>query len=250
MTDALGALRERVAQACRILGALGLADANSGHVSARVPGTDRILIRARGPGETGVRFTTAAQIIEVGFDGNAAPGADPALKSPIEVFIHTEVYRARPDVEAVVHVHPASIVLFTICDVPLLPVYGAFNPAGLMLALDGVPTYDRSILIKTPALGADLATVLGDRAVCMMRGHGVTAVAASIEAAATTVIQLNDLAEMNARARMLGTPRAISVEDQDEFRIEEHGSGASASARLAALWRFYATKAGEPAALA
>ena len=242
--DDIAGLRERVARACRVLGALGLADANTGHVSARIPGTDRVLIRARGPGEIGVAHTTADQVIEVGLDGEAAPGADPALKSPIEVFIHTAVYAARPDVQSVIHVHPPTVVLFTICDVPLLPIFGAFNPSALNLAMDGIPTYDRSILIKNPELGSDVATTLGDKKVCLMRGHGITAAGESVEEAAIFSIQLNDLAEMNYRARLLGTPRSITEEDQATFR----GGADRLPSRLDALWRFYCVKTGQEAA--
>ena len=103
----------------------------TGHVSARIPGTDRVLIRARGPGELGVRYTTAKQIIEVDFDGKAdRQPSEAGLESPIEVFIHTAIYRARPEVNAVVHVHPPTVVLFTICNKPLLPLYGAYDPSG------------------------------------------------------------------------------------------------------------------------
>ena len=231
-------LRERVARACRVLGHAGLAEANSGHVSARIPGTEHAFIRARGPGERGLRYTQPSDVIEVDANGDAASGTDPALKSPIEVFIHTALYRARADVHAVIHVHPPTVVLFTICEVPLLPIFGAFNPSALRLCLEGIPTYDRSILIKTPELGADVAAAIGGATVCLMRGHGVTAAAATIEDAAIAVIQLNELAEMNYRARLLGTPRAISLADQETFSGE-------AVNRNAALWRFYCERAGE-----
>jgi ribulose-5-phosphate 4-epimerase/fuculose-1-phosphate aldolase len=239
--DDIDRLRERVARACRVLGTLGLADANTGHASARIPGTDRVLIRARGPGELGVAHTTVEQVIEVGLDGETAPGTHPSLKSPIEVFIHTEVYRTRPEVHSVIHVHPPTVVLFTICDVPLLPIFGAFNPTALKLAIDGIPTYERSILIKDPQLGADVAATLGDRKICMMRGHGVTSAGETVEEAAISVIQLNELAEMNYRARVLGTPRPISDADQAAFGGGAHNS----HARIEPLWRFYCVKTGQ-----
>lgn len=241
--DEIGRLRERVALACRVLGMLELADGNTGHISARIPGTDRVLIRARGPAELGVAYMTTEQVIEVGLDGEVVSAPDPALKSPIEVFIHTEVYRARPDVASVIHIHPPIVVLFTICDVPLQPIFGAYNPSALKLAMDGIPTYDRSILIKTPELGAHVASTLGDRSVCLMRGHGITTAAGSIEEAAIAAIQLNELAEMNYRARLLGTPRPISDEDRATFQ----GGGDRSPARYDALWRFYCVKTGQTA---
>ena len=146
-----------------MLGALNITKAAIGHVSARVPGTSRVFIRARGPEELGVRYTTPAEIIEVDLDGRAIDAA-PGFLAPSEVFIHTSLYRARPEVNAVVHVHPAKVVLFTICKKPLLPLYGAYDPASLRLALDGIPTYPRAITIATPALGADFVRVMGSEA--------------------------------------------------------------------------------------
>ncbi len=232
-------LRARVAQACRVLARLDLTNGAQGHVSARVPGTERVLIRARGPNELGVRYTTETQVIEVDFAGKLVDAGEPGLAVPIEVFIHTEVYRARPEVGAVIHIHPATIVLFTICDKPLLPLYGAYDPPSLQLALDGIPTYDKSVLIRTPERGVELVRAMGDASVCLMRGHGITTAAATIEEAALAAIRLNDLAKMNQAAYMLGNPRPISPEDQEEFRELERGSDTVGTARWRALWRYY-----------
>jgi ribulose-5-phosphate 4-epimerase/fuculose-1-phosphate aldolase len=158
-------LRERVAQACRIMGELELAKDATGHASARLPGTDRILIRARGPGELGVRFTTRDQIVEVDLDGRLVASNADGLEAPKEVFIHTAVYRARPDVFGVVHGHPLSVVLLTICNKPLMPLYGAYDPPSARLAIEGIPLYPRSFLCDTPERGEDLAATLGRRRV-------------------------------------------------------------------------------------
>lgn len=232
-------LRQRVAQACRVLGKLDLAEAATGHVSARIPGTDHILIRARGPGELGVRFTTVDQVVEVGLDGKLIHSEDAALEVPIEVFIHTAVYRQRQDVQSVVHVHPPTVVLFTICDKPLLPLYGAFDPSGAQMALAGIPTYPRSILISNPKLGDDLVTAMGSARVCLMRGHGITSIGPSIEEAALEAITLNNLATMNYRARLLGDPQPIPDEDQAIFREMAARSAGRSSGRAMALWRYY-----------
>jgi 3,4-dihydroxyphthalate decarboxylase len=238
-----GDLRERVAEACRVLGRLDLTKAATGHVSARIPGSDRALVRARGPGELGVRYTTARQILEVDLDGKAIGAVEAGLESPIEVFIHTAIYRARPEVNAVVHVHPTAVVLFTICNKPLLPLYGAYDPSSLALALEGIPTYERSILISTPELGTELARAIGQSSTCMMRGHGITTVGASVEEAALAAIHLNDLATINYQARLLGDPVPIPQEEQEAFRRgpsarDRAGSGAPGG-RVAALWRYY-----------
>jgi ribulose-5-phosphate 4-epimerase/fuculose-1-phosphate aldolase len=230
-------LRQRLADACRVLGVLGLASGNTGHLSVRVPDSDNLLIRARGPGESGVRYTTPAEILEVTLDGEIASGAGEGLLPPQEVFIHTEVYRARSDVTSVVHVHPPTVVLFTITDLPLLPIFGAYDPGALKIATDGIANFDRSVLISNPKLGHELAGALGSKHVCMMRGHGITATGASIEEAALRAIALNELAEMNYRARLLGTPRPISDEDLASFT--RPGTAPQMSNRIGALWRYY-----------
>jgi L-fuculose-phosphate aldolase len=232
-------LKASVAQACRVLARLEITGGAMGHVSARVPGTERVLIRARGPNELGVRYTTDAQIIEVDLDGRLVASADPGLAVPIEVFIHTEVYRARPDVNSVTHVHPETVMLFTICDRPLLPLYGAFDPPSLQLVLDGIPTFDRSLLIADAALGKQLAGTMGAANVCMMRGHGITTAGRSVEEASLAAIRLNMLATVNYRAALLGNPRPISPEDQEAFRDLERSADSVGPARARALWRYY-----------
>jgi ribulose-5-phosphate 4-epimerase/fuculose-1-phosphate aldolase len=232
-------LRERVAQACRVLGTLDLAEAATGHISARVPGTNHVLIRARGPGELGVRYTTADQVVEVDLDGKLVREADQGLEVPIEVFIHTAVYKKRADVQSVVHVHPPTVVLFTICDKPLLPLYGAFDPSGATMALAGVPTYPRSILISNPKLGDDLVGAMGNSRVCLMRGHGITAAGPSIEEASLEAITLNNLATMNYRAQLLGNPQPIPAEDQAVFREMAARAQGRSGGRAMALWRYY-----------
>jgi len=237
-------LRERVALACRVLGTLNLTKAATGHVSARLPGTNRVFIRARGPGELGVRYTTAAEVIEVDLEGRAI-GAPPGLLAPSEVYIHTSLYRARPEVNGVVHIHPKTVVLFTITKQPLLPLYGGFDPPGLKLALEDIPTYDRSVTITTPALGADFAKAMGTKPVCLMRGHGITAANGSVEEAALDAIDLNDLATVNYEARLLGDPQPISEEDIAYFRARTDtgrytdGGDGRPGERAVAVWRYY-----------
>jgi ribulose-5-phosphate 4-epimerase/fuculose-1-phosphate aldolase len=230
-------LAERVAQTCRVLGRLDLTKAATGHVSARVPGSDRILIRARGPRELGVT---------VDLDGKpVAPDAH-GLAAPLEVFIHTAIYKARPEVYSVIHIHPPTVVLFTICNKPLLPLFGAYDPASARLALEGIPTFDRSILINSPELGTELVGAMGRAKTCLMRGHGITTAAPSVEQAALYAIRLNELAAINYHAHVLGDPQPISKEDQDAMlalRSLESSpeAGAPPSGLEAALWQYYCT---------
>jgi ribulose-5-phosphate 4-epimerase/fuculose-1-phosphate aldolase len=245
MVTELADLRERVAEACRVLGTLDLTLGTTGHISARVPGTERIVIRARGPAEDGVRYTDASQVIEIDLAGRRTDPADDGLSAPLEVHIHTELYRSRPDVNSVVHVHPSTVVLLTICDIPLSPIYGAYDPHSLRLVLSGVPRFERSILIDRPELGRQLAAAIGKSPVCLMRGHGIATAANSVEEAALVAIQINEIATMIYRANLLGNVRTIAPEDQDAFRQLDIDAGYGQfkpglpSGRSASLWRYY-----------
>ena len=230
-------LKELLAVSCRILGKLNMTKEPSGHVSARIPGSENIYIKARGRAESGLRFVTTRDFITVDLNGKKIEGL-PELDVPQEVFIHTALYRARPEVQSVIHVHPLTVVLFTICDVPLLPLTGAYDPSALRLITEGVPTYPRSILISNEALGRDLAAALGTQRACLMRGHGITAAGTSVQDATLTAIKLNEIAEVNYRARLLGDPRPISDEDIKSFRPTHERMKAS-GAYAESAWRYY-----------
>lgn len=235
MSD-LARLREEVARSCRMLGKLNLTKEPSGHVSARVPGEDRVLIKARGPEESGLRFVAARDVITVDFSGRKVAG-DEGLETPQEVFIHTWLYKTRPDVQCVVHVHPLTVVLFTICKRPLLPLFGAYDPSALRLVMNGLCTYGRSITIASEKLGQEFAQAMGNKPACLMRGHGITTAAESIEEATLTAIKLNDLAEINYRASLLGTPEPITQEDIDV--LVGKVSSRSKAMHSASSWRYY-----------
>ena len=245
-------LRSRIAAACRVLGKLELTRALRGHISARIPSTERIFIRARGPAESGVRYTTQDEVIEIALDGKPVAGLPKGLKAPSEVFIHTEIYRARPEVNAVLHMHPPTVVLFTIVGEPLLPLYGAYDPQSLGIVLDDIPTFDRSILINTAELGREFSAAIGRKRACLMRGHGITTVADSIEEAGLIALGLNELATMNFQARLLGQPRPIP--EQDRVALAPAMKRLSASGprpgepgeSVATEWRYYCRLAGEP----
>lgn len=235
-------LRELVARSCRILGKLNLTKEPSGHVSVRVPGTERILVKARGPEESGLRFVTADDIITVDMAGNKVEGRD-GLETPQEVFIHTWLYRTRPDVQCVVHVHPLTVVLFTICNKPLLPLFGAYDPSGLRLLMEGLSVYHRSITVSSEKLGEEFANAMGNQPACLMRGHGITTAGANVEEATLTAIRLNELAEVNYRASLLGKPEPISQEDID--LILGSGGPRRSATHSISNWRYYCKLLGE-----
>jgi ribulose-5-phosphate 4-epimerase/fuculose-1-phosphate aldolase len=199
-------LRTQVAAACKILFRLGLAD-YLGHPSARVPGTDRIIIKPRhsmrvhGMGDLGPE-----QMVVIDLEGNQLEGDDPA---PGERFIHTEIYKARPDVMGIVHTHQSMSTVFGIVSRPILPILHVEAP----LVARGIPIYPSPELVSTPQQGAALANALGDYALAHLQGHGIVTVSPTVEEATLAAIHMERLARANYMAAQLGEPRVISPEE-------------------------------------
>ena len=173
-----------IAQACRVLAARGLAEDILGHVSLR-SGPDTLYVRSRGPNERGLLFTEPADVHLADLDGDAALSG--GYKVPNELPIHREVLRARPDVQAVVLV-------------------GAYNIPAMRMAADGIPVYPRGLLINRPDLGRAVAETLGDRPVCVLRGHGIVAVGATVQQAVVRALNVTALARVTLQASRNGAP--------------------------------------------
>lgn len=220
---ALTDLRRTVALACRVLAYAGLAEDILGHVSVRV-GRDRMLVRCRGPEEEGLLFTLDRDVHLMDFDGDGDTPAGWAV--PNELPIHGEVLRARPDVDAVVHCHPPSVLLAGVEEVPLRPVFGAYHIPAARLALDGIPVYPRAVLVRRPELGRELVAAMGSSPVCIMRGHGIATVgsgAYAIEQAVVRALTLDVLARVSIERVRLGD-RAADLTPEDVAELPDLGS--------------------------
>ena len=228
-------LRELVATAGQILYQQGLTD-YLGHCSARVPGTDYVVIKpkhsttVRSPAELG-----PSDMIVIDLDGNLIEGGD---APPAECFIHTEIYRARPDIQAVVHTHQRAATLLGIVGAELLPVLhvpAVFTDGGTM------PTWPCPLLVTTRELGRALADSLGSAGLCHLQGHGIVTAAASMQRATVTAIALEQLAEANLTILSTGlAPRVITRDELDELR----GAVASVDGR----WAYYIQQLAKPPA--
>ncbi len=189
-----------------------------GHVSFLLD-DDTIAIKARGRNEEGLEFVTAADVVTVRRDGTLIEGGE-GLVAPNESQIHLEIFNARPDVRSVVHIHPADAVALAATGRRLLPLYGAFCPPGLKLATRTLRYYDRSLLISTPDLGREVAAALGDGEACILRGHGIVTVGATVEEAVLCAIAVGELAQVNLAAAMAGEPQPLDageIADWDAF---------------------------------
>ena len=205
-------LRNRVAQACRILAHRHLVRGVLGHVSARVA-EGEFLIRCRGPRERGLRWTSKEDVWRVDLDGHPID-VPSGYRTPKELPLHAEVYRARGDVGSVVHAHPRSAVLCTLAGLTPKPVFGAYDIPAMRLALDSVPVYGRSVLISTPELAREMVSAMGASNVCLLRGHGVTVSGPTVEAGVVTTDALDVLLRLTVDLARLGAqPPDIPRED-------------------------------------
>jgi ribulose-5-phosphate 4-epimerase/fuculose-1-phosphate aldolase len=234
-------LRKLVALSCRIIGRHHLTREPNGHVSARIPNSELILIKARGAGESALSDVKKGDVIVADMAGKLVQGRE-GLASPAEVFIHTQVYKSRPEVNSVIHIHPASVVAFTIAEKPLQPIIGAYNPVALRLILEGLPLYPRSVLINSPQRGDELVGAMGLANACLMRGHGITTTGATVESATLTALHLHELAELQYRSELLGGAKPIPPEDIEEFRaMNASATGRDGVTRATSSeWRYYA----------
>lgn len=206
-------LRLKVAISCRILGMLGLVRESTGHVSARIPGTDEMWIRCRGGDECGITFTGLHNVRRVNFDGEG-PGLGSEHAAPNETAIHGEIYRARPEVQAVVHAHPPYALLCGITNLEFRPLFGAYDPSALRIVLQGVPVFNRSVTVTNPALAAEMLGAMGERDVVLMKGHGITVTGPSVEAATTQAIRFDNLAQIMWQVALSGR-QADELSPQD-----------------------------------
>jgi ribulose-5-phosphate 4-epimerase/fuculose-1-phosphate aldolase len=184
-----------------------------GHISVRHPGNrDRFLLaRSVAP-----ELVTAADILEFGLNGEPV---DAKGKTPYkERFIHSEIYRARVDVNAVVHCHTPSLIPFADSSVPLRPMYhqSAFLAAGVPVFEIRQAAGMTNMLVETAPLGAALAKALADKPAVLMRGHGAVVTADSILNVVGRSIYLDLNARIQAQAIALGGK--ITYIDPEEAR--------------------------------
>jgi L-ribulose-5-phosphate 4-epimerase len=200
-------LRQLLVLSSRIMFRLGLVD-YMGHPSVRIPGTDRVLIKPRH--SLRIRSqdrVTADDMVVIDLDGNLVEGKD---GPPSERFIHTCIYRGRPDVQAVVHTHQPMATVMGIGSAPILPILHVQSA----LVERPVPIWPCAKLVTDQALGEALAKALGDHAVVHLQGHGIASAAATVQQATLNAIHLEHLAEANWRVLAMGRePRVIPPDE-------------------------------------
>jgi L-ribulose-5-phosphate 4-epimerase len=208
------ALRRKLTNAGRILTSQDQGDFVAGHVTVRLPDDPhRFLMK---PATIGLDEMTPANIITVDLDGKKVGGTMPRHN---EVFIHSEVLRARPDIQAVIHTHAPHAVAFSSLGRELLPVN---NEAGYFYKK--LPVFSETTdLIVSPERGQAVARCLGQNNAVLLRNHGIVAAGRSIEEAVWIALKLERACRVQLMAEWAGGPKFV-CEGEDLEKKNIRGS--------------------------
>ena len=217
-------LRQQLADALTMMERAEVIDFN-GHMSCRVPGADHILINA---GASVRSNLSAADIIAIDMDGKPVEGD---VVPPMEFHIHTEVYRRRPDVNAVAHTHPLWSTLFSMTGERVEPVT-------MQAAVMGpIQLFGKTASINQKPLAEELAAALGSHRVVMLKSHGAVVAGADIVEAFVLAIYLEETARRQYMARTLGRPYALT-----DAEVEKIGANLRRPHLLKKVWDYHHAK--------
>jgi ribulose-5-phosphate 4-epimerase/fuculose-1-phosphate aldolase len=218
-------LRHEVAAVTLLLNENGILG-YSGHVSARLPGGDKFLIQPVDHSRAELR---PEQLLVCDLEGRRVDQTE-TERPPGEIFIHSEVYKARPDVNAVAHFHHDLATTFSLVEgLHLRPVKNHAARWG-----SGIPVHPDPAHVNTPALGAAIAGTLGPHHAMMIRAHGQIIVAETLRALLIDCIHFVENAEAFYRAASLGRVLPLTESEiatfQRSFRRNKHSMK---------LWEYY-----------
>jgi L-fuculose-phosphate aldolase len=205
-------LRDQVALGCRILDREEQGDLVWGHVSARDAEGRGVWMKAS---TFGFDEVGREQVILVSWDGEVLAGDH---RRHIEYPIHTELMRARPDVQAVVHTHAPWAVAFASTQQPLRPI----SHEGTLFVPPDIARFTRTgDLIETQELGEALAASVSERNAALMVNHGIVTCGADVPSAVMTAVFLERACRTNMRALAAGGPTTWSS-DEEALAKREH----------------------------
>jgi len=224
VNDSTLALRRQLAEALLMMERAEVIDFN-GHMSCRLPGTAHVLINS---GKSVRSALTAEDIIAIDMDGHPVEGD---VVPPMEFHIHTEIYRRRPDVNAVAHTHPLWSTLFSMAGQSVQPVT-------MQAAVMGpIRTFPKTASINRKPLAEELAAALGDDRVVMLKSHGAVVAGADIVEAFVLAIYLEETARRQYLARALGAPYVL-----DAAEVETIGANLRKPHLLKKVWDYHHAK--------
>jgi L-fuculose-phosphate aldolase len=205
-------LRRAVAIACRVIALEGYVDLTLGHVSAREPGSRTAWIKRKG---LALDEVEADDVIALALDD---PDALESSRYHLESVMHTEVYRARSDVNAVIHGHPIYGTALGSVDAPLrLLTHDA------VLFADGIGTFDEGPELVTDRDRAGrVAEALGPRRAALLRNHGVVIAGEDVRWAVLSALALERAIRFQSIAHSLGPEHEIPPEAAHRLRPQKY----------------------------
>lgn len=217
-------LKSDVISACRILSEQKLVE-GFGHVSARIPDTDRFLLTPR----ISLELVQANELLVMNLQGDIVEGQ---ATPPFEAWLHTAIMKTKPRVQAITRIHARKANIFSVTDRKLEPVHnhGSFFAGG-------VPVFHTPDLISNEKLGTAAADALGDRPALLLRGNGQITVGRTIPEAVMMAIYLEEAADVLFGALQIGTPIPLSIDESKQRQIE-----ALPPVDMERAWRFFKNK--------
>ena len=190
MTE-IAAARQSLIDAGLVLEHLGHGDMTRGHVSIRVPGKPEHFFMK--PHSVGLGEITEANILTFDLESEIVAGTS---RPHSERYIHSEIFRARPDVNAVIHTHPVHTVAFSATTQKMK----ALSQGGAVFK-NAMPVYQDTInLIRSKETGRGVAQALGQHNVVVMRSHGIAMAGASVAEAVVLCVMLEEAARIQLLA--------------------------------------------------
>jgi L-ribulose-5-phosphate 4-epimerase len=197
-------VKEQLVDAIRMLACANIVD-HSGHGSVR-RNTESFYVNSAASTRSAL---TTADLVAVDLDGNLVEGSD---KPPLEFHIHSEIYRVRPDVHAVLHTHPQWSTFLTMVGEKYRIVYAQ----GALLG--DIPVVDSPLSVNTRPMGQKVATALGKGPAVLLKSHGAVVVGSDIVECFALAAYLEENAYRQYMAMQIGEPYVFSNAEQDAFR--------------------------------
>jgi L-fuculose-phosphate aldolase len=191
------ALKEQLIHAGKVLVAEGQDDFTRGHISIRLPDDPGLFFMKAH--SIGLDEITMQNILTIDLDGNVVAGT---ARRHSEVHIHSEILRARPDVNCVIHTHPTYSIALSATGRSLK----CYSQPGALF-YEALATYDETIrLIRSPAMGAGVARALGNGRAVLLKNHGVVVTGATTAEAVISTLMLENGAMVQLLVEAAGDP--------------------------------------------
>lgn len=219
-------LKQDIVTASHILHQQGIAAA-FGHLSARIPGTNTFIF----PPRLSPALVRTDNLLVLDAEGQQLSGDG---RPNTEFWIHARIYKARPDVQSVCHVHPPNCVVLGSLGETIRPLH-----ASGAIFRNNVRVFEPVTLIRTRELGDQVAATLGQYGAMLLRGHGVNVADRDVRRVCVMTLWMEEAANYQLRAMAAGKPRYFTPEELEVVYPQVSGEDVSNRA-----WEYFSSLAG------